>query len=95
MRATGGVAVLVLVVLLARLVRPAPVSTNGSESLAAEFTYRPKESIDQPGAGNAQEEVGTVVYANDFERAPGSPFPEWTSSSINFSNRFGLPLSGT
>ena len=98
LKATGGFALLVLVVLFACLDRPALVSKHikpdGSESPAAEFTYDPKESIDRPGARNGPEEVGTVVYTSDFEQAPGSPFPEWTSSKITFSNRFGLPLSG-
>jgi hypothetical protein len=42
-----------------------------------------------------QENAGTLVYTNDFERPLGSSFPEWSSSRITFSNRFGLPVSGS
>jgi hypothetical protein len=36
----------------------------------------------------------TVVYSNDFESKPGSSFPEWSSSRIEYSSRFKPPGSG-
>ena len=48
------------------------VTRNGSDSPVAEFTYNPKASIDRAGADSGQEELGTVVYANDFQGATGS-----------------------
>jgi hypothetical protein len=94
-KATGGLALLILLLLFAWLVRPFPVRTNGSNSQVAKFVSDTTDSIDHTDPRNDPDQAGTVVYANDFERAPGSAFPEWTSSKIVFSNRFGLPLSGT
>jgi hypothetical protein len=37
----------------------------------------------------------TVVYTNDFEGRPGTSYPEWTSSRINYESRFRPPGSGT
>ena len=51
------------------------LKNNGSDSPVAEFTYDPNESIDRPGVRGGQEDVGTVVYSDDFESAPGSRFP--------------------
>jgi hypothetical protein len=71
------------------------VKQDGRESPVAEFRYDPGASIAGAGSGPKLEGGETVVYANDFERPLGSPFPEWSSSKVTFSNRFGLPVSGT
>jgi hypothetical protein len=63
---------------------------DGRESPEARFLDHPGES--SAGKGG---ETEIVVYTNDFERPLGSSFPEWSSSPIAFSNRFGLPVSGT
>jgi hypothetical protein len=70
------------------------VKEDVGESPAAEFSYDPAGSIAGDPAGSKPAAGHTIVYANDFEGPPGSSFPEWSSSPITFSNRFGLPVSG-
>jgi hypothetical protein len=70
-------------------------TTDGRVSAVAEFRYAPGESIAGSDFGRKIESDETVVYANDFDAPLGASFPQWSSSRIAFSNRFGLPVSGT
>jgi hypothetical protein len=71
------------------------VTTHGRESPVAEFGSAAGESIVGVEAGRNPQADERVAYANNFDVPLGSSFPEWSSSRITFSNRFGLPLAGT